>query len=334
MSFLSPFSENFNNDEIFPLNGDFNYFNDPFNLRGFSIFNELDEFKNDIFNTSFIDNDYNINNVNNENNADNVNNVNNVNNDNNINDNEPNTNYGEIIRIVSSSNNKKNEETAFSSKDKTTNSTKSLSKPKMNNKAKLGRKRKDEINNEDIDNVNIHTKEKPDNIRVRYKRIFFANLISSLNKLLKESQNPKLNSLEFKKLNSDFIKSLKKDVIVEMLNSPAYKVLSQKIAKKYKTFDEYHNREIINLIYKENEESLINILSKSARELIRAFCGNTDDDLLLKNYRLEDSIKKLSKKESKDYIEKLKNEAKHFEETFIKISGRNRALKKDKKNYN
>ena len=324
MSFLSPFSENFNNDEIFHLNGDFNYFNDPFNLRGFSIFNELDEFKNDIFNTSFIDNDYNINNVNNENNADNVNNVNNVNNDNNINDNEPNTNYGEIIRIVSSSNNKKNEETAFSSKDKTTNSTKSLSKPKMNNKAKLGRKRKDEINNEDIDNVNIHTKEKPDNIRVRYKRIFFANLISSLNKLLKESQNPKLNSLQFKKLNSDFIKSLKKDVIVEMLNSPAYKVLSQKIAKKYKTFDEYHNREIINLIYKENEESLINILSKSARELIRAFCGNTDDDLLLKNYRFEDSIKKLSKKESKDYIEKLKNEAKHFEETFIKISGRNR----------
>jgi hypothetical protein len=287
MSFLSPFSENFNNDEIFPLNGDFNYFNDPFNLGGFSIFNELDEFKNDIFNTSFIDNDYNINNVNNENNADNVNNVNNVNNDNNINDNEPNTNYGEIIRIVSSSNNKKNE-----------------------------------------DNVNIHTKEKPDNIRVRYKRIFFANLISSLNKLLKESQNPKLNSLEFKKLNSDFIKSLKKDVIVEMLNSPAYKVLSQKIAKKYKTFEEYHNREIINLIYKENEESLINIFNKPTRELMKAFCGNTDDDSLLKNYRLEDSIKTLSKKESKDYIAKLQNEAKHFEEHFIKISSRN--SKKDK----
>ena len=65
-------------------------------------------------------------------------------------------------------------------------------------------------------------------------------------------------------------------------------------------------------------------MSKPTRELIGAFCGNTDDDLLLKNYRLEDSIKKLSKKESKDYFEKLKNEAKHFEETFIKISGRNR----------
>ena len=112
----------------------------------------------------------------------------------------------------------------------------------MNNKAKLGRKRKDEINNEDIDNANIHTKEKPDNIRVRFKRIFFANLIGSLNELLKESQNPKLNSLQFKKLNSVFIKSLKKDMIVEMLNSPASKVLSEKIAKKYKKFDEYNNR--------------------------------------------------------------------------------------------
>ena len=106
----------------------------------------------------------------------------------------------------------------------------------MNNKAKLGRKRKDEINNEDIDNANIHTKEKPDNIRVRFKRIFFAN------ELLKESQNLKLNSLQFKKLNSVFIKSLKKDMIVEMLNSPASKVLSEKIAKKYKKFDEYNNR--------------------------------------------------------------------------------------------
>ena len=326
MSFLSPFSENFNYHESFHLNGDFNFLNAPFNLSGLSIFNEIDEFKNDIFNTSFIYDDYNVNNANNVNNDNNISNY--------INDNEPNTHNGEIKRIITTSNNGKNEETAFSNKDKTTNFTQSLSEPKMNNKAKLGRKRKDEINNEDIDNANIHTKEKPDNIRVRFKRLFFVNLIKYSNERLMECQNPKLNSLELKKLNSDFIKSLKKDMIVEMLNSPASKVLSQKIAKKYKNFDEFHNRKIINLIYKENEESLINILSKPTRELIGAFCGNTDDDLLLKNYRLEDSIKQLSKKESKEYIEKLKNEAKHFEEIFIKISGRNRTSKKDKKNYN
>ena len=328
MNFSNPFSENFNYDDIFHQDGDSNY--DPFNLRGFSIFNENGEFKNDIFNTNFIDDDYNVNNVNNEDNVNNVNNednVNNVNNDNNIsnniNNNEPNINNGKIIRIFTTSNNEKNE-TAFSSKDKTTNSIKSLSEPKMDNKTKLGRKRKGEINNEDIDNANIHTKEKPDNIRVRFKRLFFVNLIKYSNERLMESQNPKLNSLELKKLNSDFIKSLKKDMIIEMLKSPASKVLSQKIAKKYKNFDEFHNRKIINLIYKENEESLINIFNKPTRELMKAFCGNTDDDSLLKNYRLEDSIKTLSKKESKDYIEKLKNEAKNFEKTFKKIFGRNR----------
>ena len=64
-------------------------------------------------------------------------------------------------------------------------------------------------------------------------------------------------------------------------------------------------------------------MSKSIRELINTFTGNTNDDLLLKNYRLEDSIKELSKKESKDYIAKLQNEAKNFEENFMKISGRN-----------
>jgi hypothetical protein len=233
--------------------------------------------------------------------------------------------------VFTTSNNEKNIKTASSSKEITTNSTKICNEPKTDNKPKLGRKRKDEINDEDIDNDKVHTKEKPDNIKVRFKRIFFSNLIDNLNKRLKESSNPKLNSLNLLKLNSDFVKSLKKDVIINMLDSPASVVLSQKIAKKYKRFDEYNNREIINLIYEENEESLITILSKYTRKLIEAFLGNTDDDSLFKNYSLEDSIKKLSKKETKGYIEKFRNEAQHFEETFREISGRNRTSKKDKK---
>jgi hypothetical protein len=327
MSFFSLLPGNLNDDELFHQNGDSNYFYDPFNLRGLSIFNEIGEFNNDIFSTSFID-DYN-----NENNVNTVNNVNNVNNDNNdnnnsniINNNDPNANNGAIIRIFTTSNNERIGETASSSKDRTTNSN---HEQKMDNKVKLGRKRKDEINDEDSDDDKVHTKNKPDNIRVRYKRIFFNYLKDSLNEKLKESQNPKLNSLQFKKLNSGYIKSLKKDTIVEMLNSPAFEVLSQKLAKKYKRFDEYNNREIINLIFKENEESLIKILSKLTRELMKAFCGDTDDDLLLKNHRLEDAIKELSEKESKNYIEKLRHEAKHFEENFNKISGRTRTSKKD-----
>lgn len=151
-----------------------------------------------------------------------------------------------------------------------------------------------------------------------------------MNTKLIESKNPNLESLSFKKLNSGFVKSLKKDVINKMFDSPVFEVLSQPIAKKYKKFESDHNIKLVNLIFKENEENLINIISKPTRELFRAFIGNTNDDLLLKNYRLDDAIKELSKKESKDYIEKLKYEAIHFEENFNKIIGRK--PKKDKKN--
>ena len=308
--FLSPYqNKNFFNDEISNQDGDSNDYNDPFNLKDLSLFNENSELINDIFNASFI-NDYNK-----SSNHDNI--------TKNINDKDNSVNKKKIIKIFTTANYEKNEKTAFSSKDKESNSTitKSNNKQNINNNAKLGRKRGNEIYNEDIDNS--HTKNKPDNIRVKYKRLFFNSLIKCLNAQLKESKNPKLKSLCFKKLNTHFITSLKKDEIIKMLNSPAFEVLSQKIVKKCKRYQEYHNKEIINLIYKENEEKLIIILNKSIRELNNIFSGNTTDDLLLKNYRLEDSIKELSKKESKNYIAKLQNEAKNFEENFIKISGRN-----------
>lgn len=278
MSFSSPF---YDYDDIFHQDGDSNVFNDPFNLRDYSILNTLGEFRNDIFNTSFID-DYN-NNANNENNDNQI--------DNNINGYQPDVNNRIIQRIFTTPT---NGETVSSTKVKATNSTKICGEPKTANKSKLGRKRKDEINNEDIDNGKVHTKDDPDNIEVKYKRLFLNNLINYSNELLKESPNSKLNSLRLLKLNSNYSKSLKKDVVVKMLDSPASEALSQKIAEKYKRYDKNHNRDIINLIYKENEESLINVLSKYTKELMEAFRGNTDDDSLLKNYRLEDSIRELS----------------------------------------
>ena len=313
--FLSPYqNKNFFNDEISNQDEDSNDYNDPFNIKDLSLFNENSELINDIFNASF------INDCNKESNDDKI--------TKNINDKDNSVNKKKIMKIFITANYEKSEKTAFSSKDKESNSTitKNNNKQNINNNAKLGRKRGNEIYNEDVDNS--HTKNKPDNIRVKYKRLFFNSLIKCLNAQLKESKNPKLKSLCFKKLNTHFITSLKKDEIIKMLNSPAFEVLSQKIVKKCKRYKEYHNKEIINLIYKENEEKLIIILNKSIRELNNIFSGNTTDDLLLKNYRLEDSIKELSKKESKNYIEKLQNEGKNFEENFIKISGRNSKKKK------
>lgn len=230
-----------------------------------------------------------------------------------------------VIQVYTIINNERNRQTISPNKTKTNTSKSKVNTLKMNgndNIKKLGRKKKNEAYNKDTDTDKVHTKKYPDNIRTKFKRLFFKKLIQCLNDKLIESNNPKLNSLSFKKLNSGFIKSLKKDEMIKMFNSPVYKVLSQKIAKKYKKFRSNYNKDLIKLIYKEHEESLIIILNKKTSELIGDFCCITKDNILPEKYRLDDSINGLSKDESKDYIEKFKNEAQNFENTFQYIYGR------------
>jgi len=315
---LNPFkSDSFKLDEISYQDEDFHPFNDdPFNIKYPSELSENNDFRNDMLSASFAYDDYN------ENDDNNIRN--------NIDDFTQDVNKPEKKMIFGTTKVETKEKTSFPGGDKTINLEKRIGEPKTNNKVKLGRKRKDESINEEIDATKFHTKDDPDNIKVRLKRLFFNYLIKCLNTKLIESKNPNFESLSFKKLNSGFIESLKKDVIDEMFDSSVSKVLSQPIAKKYKRSESDYNIKLVNLIFKENEESLLNIINKTTRELFRAFIGNTDDDLLLKNYRLDDAIKELSKKESKNYIEKLKYEAIHFEEHFKSIKGRR--PKKDKKN--
>ena len=153
-----------------------------------------------------------------------------------------------------------------------------------------------------------------------------------MNNKLKKSKNLKLNSLRFKKLNSGYIERLKKNVNLEMLDSPASAVLSQDISKKYKNFDRDHNKKIINLIYEENEESLMSILNKSIGQLMKIFCSSKEDkkeeDLFKEYKRLDEYIKNLSEneKDKEDYFNKLKNEGENFEEGLKSIFGRNRKI--------
>ena len=195
--------------------------------------------------------------------------------------------------------------------------------------AKLGRKRKGEI----YDKEKVHNKESKDNIRIKFKRLFLKNLIKFLNIKLEKCKNLRLNSLRFKLLNSGYIKSLKKALNLEMLDSPALIVLSRDIAKKYKNFERDHNKKIIELIYKENEESLINILNESIRKLMKIFCNDKKEEGLFKEYKRLDEyivnfIKNLSEneKDKKDYFNKLKCEGVNFEESLKSIFGRNRKI--------
>lgn len=183
-------------------------------------------------------------------------------------------------------------------------------KKKKKDKVKLGRKRKGEI----YDKEKVHSKESIDNIKIKFKRLFFNNLTEFLNNKLKKSKNLKLNSLRFIKLNSSYIERLKKNVNLEMLDSPASAVLSRDISKKYKNFDKDHNKKIIDLIYEENDENLMSILNKRIGQLMKIFsCSKEDkkeDDLFKEYKRLDEYIKNMSEngKDKEDYFNKLKNE--------------------------
>lgn len=192
------------------------------------------------------------------------------------------------------------------------------------NKKKMGRKKEGEI----YDENEVHSKNDQDNMESKFKKLFFnKKFIQCLNNKLSSSKNPKLKDLRFQKLNSAFINSLKKDLNIEMLGLPAYQVMSQDIAKKIKKLPKDHNKKLVKLIYEVKEQALINILDKSIRFLLKSFCGNSGDDLLLEGYRLCDCIDELRKKNSPKYIEKFIEEANNFEENLKKKTGRKREPK-------
>jgi hypothetical protein len=116
------------------------------------------------------------------------------------------------------------------------------------NKKKLGRKRKEEKNGEEKAS---HTKESDDNIRLKFKRLFFNNLICFINELLDLSTNENFLYLNLKKLESSFINNTKKDKNLKMLDMTVGECLSRDICQKCKNSPKDHNAKIIKLIYKE-----------------------------------------------------------------------------------
>ena len=297
---LNDKANNISDGEIFDKDENNSYFNEQLNLKDTSRFNE----KNDlIFYTLDFNlfDDYNQTKNNSDMSCD-------------INDDDLYYSKQKNMRLISLNTSTSNE-----------NDVEAQKKTKIF--VKLGRKKKGEI----FDKEKVHSKESKDNISIKFKRLFLKNLIKFLNNKLEKSRNLKLNLLRFKFLNSGYIKSLKKDLNLEMLDSPAFAVLSQDIAKKYKNFDKDYNKKIIKLIYEENEKSLMIILNQSIRKLMKIFCNNKKEEGLFKEYKrldeyIENFIKNLSEneKDKKDYFNQLKYAGINFEEGLKSIFGRNR----------
>ena len=188
--------------------------------------------------------------------------------------------------------------------------------------ANLGRKRKDI----DYNREKIHNRDCEDNIRLKFKRLFFKNLILFINHLLANTPNMKLNGKEIKKIESVYINSSKKDKNLKMLDLTAKEILSKEICKKFKKFSKDHNINLIKSIYEENETNIIKVLNKSIRKLMEIFCRDKVKNNIFKhykrlNYYMNEFLNK--KKENEKYIEKFIYQAKNYEEIYNNIDGRN-----------
>ena len=195
-----------------------------------------------------------------------------------------------------------------------------VNKKKPCNKENMGRYKKDEII--DKDNENVHSKYKPDNIRIKFKRGFLNYLIIFINLLIGKSNKLKKKGY-IQKIDSCIIRDNKKEYILKMLDMSAKDFLSLPITKKIKRLDRDHNEKLIKYIYEVNEISVIEVLNKGIRELMFIFCSNIIQDNIFKHFkRLQYYIDNDLSNEDPLYIKKFKYHALNFEDEYKDIDGR------------
>ena len=197
---------------------------------------------------------------------------------------------------------------------------------KRYNTKNMGRKRKNEFQDENNKKIIIHDKTKADNMRLKFKRAFIKNLIEFINALIKNSTKLKRKG-KIKKINSVYVNNIKKEVNLNMLNLTAKEFLSRDICQKCKMFSKDYNIKMINYIYDKKDITLIEVLNKTIRELMKIFCSTEIGDNIFKNFkRLNDYINNIlidKKKKKESYIEKFIYQALNFEQEYKKLDGRN-----------
>ena len=192
-----------------------------------------------------------------------------------------------------------------------------------------------------INNNKIHNLLSEDNIVNKIKGHFFGFIRDIIEK---KSQG----RIKFKKLQYKYIANLKKNQNENLLKTKMKDILSKlPISKKYKKYNEYENKVIINKIYEEKKEkSVIKILNLTFNQLFILFRRNLKKpDDVPKIKAIEKRIKGLdnpdyndigylinkirkdyenikNKEEIEDYIKKVEVFCKNYEKWFYDKFGR------------
>ena len=191
-------------------------------------------------------------------------------------------------------------------------------------KKQLGRKKKNDVKKYG----EVHTKDGLDNIIMKIKRALYNHSLKYVNKILKKSNNPKLNSLIFLKVKNSVIDVHKKEENLYLLEMDLIKLFSNEISIKYSKEKPDHNIKTIAKILKVNDKEMNAVLKTLFEEILNVYTGKVKKKLFIDFPTIDDDIEVFRQKGyNKNYIEKYKYVAEHFKEKIEKIHKRRKRSK-------
>ena len=194
---------------------------------------------------------------------------------------------------------------------------------------KRGRKRANSAHSNE-DDKNVHTKYSDDNIRKVLVRKLYDHTETYDNILLKESQNPNLNSLELLKVKSSVINVHKKEDFLALLDTKTKDIFSNEVSKKYLESKKDNNKIAISIILEQNDETLNYSLNLTFEDMLHIYVSKNRNAIFKDFPYIEQDMEIMKAKGHNDnYVNKYRFYAEHFREKIEEIDGRERRRREE-----
>ena len=175
-----------------------------------------------------------------------------------------------------------------------------------------------------------HTKYTYDNLKRECKHLVIENAKEFINKKIKEAYNGNIGDGVLKKELVKLNQEQKKNSSVEFnqlfLNKTLKEILSQKITKKFKFYDQDHNKNVIEIVIKEKKDEFEKIFNITFIECLKHFIG-IKQICELNGFTLFEELKEqivLKYEDGESYYQNLEIFLKEFEKRINNAKPRNK----------
>ena len=177
----------------------------------------------------------------------------------------------------------------------------------INIKNKIGRKPKASVIK------GYHTKYSHDNILRKIKVKFLKRVINYINSIIMSKNIDGISIL--KPLKGEIAQNNTIQYNIELMNSKLRNILSSnEINGKFKLFDKYYNKNVIDTIYNENIKELIDIFEMTFFDVFKIFRDKNETEKLIGFEKIDSVIREIKLKEKdEEYINKLEKVAMNYE---------------------